>query len=335
MAITWRETQPAGNVNKLWARCIGTDGENFMIAGDASPGRLYISTNKGVSWSETQPDGDANKNWYSGAVGKNGVAIVGQYASGGKVFLTTNYGANWTDITPGSGDFLTVACSGTGQYLLAGAYGAGAGITYFSNNYGASWTNIKVSLANKAVHSAKISTDGKYVLVGTHNNTVFQSDDYGNSFVAVAGVSTYSRSVAMSNNGKNRLAISANLGRVKMSSDYGANYSEIYPTGSAEDKYWRALAIENYGQRVLAGHGEGTNPQNVYYSDNSGANFNEIFPTGSDVNMNWWFSVFDDEASIIMLSGMTRLYVGEQDPITPPTPSGNVIRLLRRKTLPS
>ena len=74
-AITWSETQPAGDVDKPWTSIASDDDGSNLIAG-VDGGRIYLSTNGGTTWSETQPAGDVNKGWEGVASDDDGSNLI-------------------------------------------------------------------------------------------------------------------------------------------------------------------------------------------------------------------------------------------------------------------
>lgn len=73
--IIWTETQPAGDVNKLWQTTSMSSDGSKLIAG-VNGGRLYISINGGSSWTETQPAGDIDKQWSTTSMSSDGSKLI-------------------------------------------------------------------------------------------------------------------------------------------------------------------------------------------------------------------------------------------------------------------
>lgn len=109
--------------------------------------------------------------------------------------------------------------------------------------------------------------------------------------------------VACSHTGQYRLGCIYG-GRLWLSDDYGATWSEVRPAGDA-DKSWRRVAISSTGQYMLCCAEYGR----VYRSDDYGATWVEVQPAG-DNNKNW-YALAMAGASGYALVGATggRLYV--------------------------
>lgn len=143
---SWTETRPAGNVDRSWWFVDCSDDGEFLMAGvygggsgSYTGGRIYISSDGGTSWSETRPAGDASYYWISGRCGGDGsVLFVNKYNG---FYLSTNMGSSWTTVTSPASIGAQVACSDTGQYLIAAREYGSAGYCYISDNYGSSWSS--------------------------------------------------------------------------------------------------------------------------------------------------------------------------------------------------
>lgn len=87
----------------------------------------------------------------------------------------------------------------------------------------------------------------------------------------------------ISKNGRGIVAMKNN-GRVYKSTDtYFETWTEIFPTGTPENKNWYGLAVSSDMAKILIGVYSGR----LYYSQDTGAAFAEKRPSGNDVNEYW------------------------------------------------
>ena len=92
----------------------------------------------------------------------------------------------------------------------------------------------------------------------------------------------YWQTVATSADGMVILA-AVDGGRIYRSVNGGVSWSEMTPTGTAEDKRWPTVAVSADGTTMYAVVYDGR----VYKSIDSGTNWGEIFPTGAAENKLW------------------------------------------------
>ena len=75
------------------------------------------------------------------------------------------------------------------------------------------------------------------------------------------------------------LVATINPGRLYVSTDSGATWTERQPAG-ASDKYWKTVTVSDDGSKILAAVG-GSSAGRIYLSSNSGVNWSEIQPAGA------------------------------------------------------
>lgn len=129
---------------------------------------------------------DSNRNWTSCAVSDND----GQYMLAGQqqgtMYKSSNFGASWALATE-SRMYTAQAISADGRYQIAvtnhiNGVPSLTGKVFFSIDFGTTFTEI-AALANRALASAEISADGKYIAIGSAAGKVYFSDDFGASWV--------------------------------------------------------------------------------------------------------------------------------------------------------
>jgi hypothetical protein len=185
----------------------------------------------------------------------NGIAM----SSNGKYLMTTNevdgcfysssdYGVTWTQ-GENCANWNTVAMSADGKYRAMNS--DNDGYLYLSSDYGAIWTSGENS---GQWNDVAMSLEGKYQIgVGefyeneSSEYRIMQSSDYGETWDVVAS-STYSiGSVAMSADGKYRVATRYDNSLLS-SSDYGATWEEFGNSGE-----WMCLAMSSDAKYITAG----------------------------------------------------------------------------------
>lgn len=253
-AGSWSLTKPAGSAtfNVLGLHCgISDDGQVILIGGYA--GRLWLSTAGGGdgTWSEMNPTGTtANRAWRTVRVSGNGQILLCAYETI-QPYISTNQGANWTAL----GNAVLYDCldlSDGGQTLLVGAspihYSLNGGTSFSHGPTGASWVDGKVSFDGTKMVICFGGTGGRVQLTTNSGTTWTDKQANGNTNDIWAVVSgNYDLGVIIA-------AISAK--RIRLSIDGGTSWNETTPTGSGEDKDWRLLHTNYYGNYYLAGvHG--------------------------------------------------------------------------------
>lgn len=308
-AITWQETQPAGDLNKNWDKGISSADGQVLVARIASGGgeylsvnggsswtvpptssilavsgdgqtllfksvnRLYLSTDEGVSLTETQPKGDTTGSWTDAAIDADAsTLIVSEYQFLGTsgLHVSTDGGASWTEVEPdGPGDK-------TWEYVAVSADGthmAAAGVfgkVYISANSGTSWTDVSPAGANGNWYSVTMSSDGETIVLADGDCL----DD-----------------------------------TLFISHDFGDTWAQVSVSGNAWE-CWptrEGIAVSGNGQRILAG----TDGNRIYYSENGGTSWSETQPTGAGVNKSWYAVAMSDDGTQFLAGAYNgRLYLG-------------------------
>lgn len=312
-AVTWTETQPAGDVNKFWdAGAVSEDGDTMVAITQNTA--VYLSTNAGSTWEEVKPRGlSSATQWQTTAISSNGqvIAVAGQNG----MYISTDQGDSWTAALTGVGanNFTSVSMSPSGQYLIAGSYG---GRLYTSSNSGSSWTERQpAGNANKSWQTVGISGDGQFMLAGILSSRLYKSIDGGVNWSEVQPAGDVDKDwyvTMISPDGLNAF-VGVGGGRLYRSIDMGSNWSEVQPAGDTNIS-WHAGSISYDGLTILIGVWNGR----LYLSTDGGNIWSQTQPAG-DANKYWWIAAVSGNAKKFLAGTYIngRLYLGAEPSPTP------------------
>jgi photosystem II stability/assembly factor-like uncharacterized protein/LysM repeat protein len=320
-ALTWSETQPAGNTTKSWrASGMTPDGTTMLVGVEG--GRLYLSTNSGSSWGETQPAGAANKSWIISSISSTGAKMfVGAYLT--RLYISINGASSWSETQP-AGDANKQWHTGTmsldGQTLVAGIE---SGRLYLSTNGGDTWAETQpAGNVNGSWYASSTSSNGQIILVGNYAGRLYLSTNNGSTWAETQPAGNANKqwsTSAMSSNGQILLAgedsgLSTD-GRLFLSSNGGTSWSEVRPAGNT-DQRWISSSMSSNGTVILAG----THGGRLYISTDSGTTWSETQPVGS-TNANWDTNSMSSDGTILLAGRFGgRIYLGS-NPTPTPTPA--------------
>ncbi len=182
---SWAQVTSAGARN-WYAIAVSATGQ-YQTAGDASSsGYIYRSTNYGVSFTAITGAGarywifDAamsNSGQYQFIIGNDG--ITPPFTS--QIYRSTDYGATWAAVQS-SQYKRSLACSSSGQYVIAGTDG---GQVWISSNYGVTWAQANLYPSGNTLWDATaISATGQYMFAGNGAGSTlsYYSNDYGTTW---------------------------------------------------------------------------------------------------------------------------------------------------------
>lgn len=313
-AYDWAETQPAGDIDRLWYAADGDSDFSNLFVGAGYNQRLYTSTNGGDAWTETQPAGNIDTTTETVASDADGSNLIAGVTA--RLYTSSDGGANWTERQPGGDVNLTwqsVDSDSDGSNLIAGVY---AGRLYTSSDSGANWTERQPAGAvNIQWLSVRSDADGSNLFVGARNGRIYTSSDSGANWTErrpAGDVNGYWYGLASDADGSTLVAANSG-GRIYTSSDSGANWTERQPAG-AVNKDWEVVTSDATGTYLLAGIYDGA----LYSSDDGGVTWSVEEPVVG--NMYWAsLAVSDDGSKAIAGVDGGRLYVGSPIDATAPT----------------
>jgi hypothetical protein len=168
--IYWKRVGPVANIDytKL---AMSRDGRYQVVCVNAAG--LYYSSDYGVTWVASV--GPA-ATWTEICCSDNGQYFFA-CSQGGGFYKSTDYGVNFVLAYAGPYvDFRGIACSSTGQYVVA-TLGPAYPNQLLSINYGVTFNTFAVSSGGFVTHPA-VSATGQYMYV-CRNGTLLKSVDYG------------------------------------------------------------------------------------------------------------------------------------------------------------
>ena len=242
---TWAERGAAGS--RAWSSlACSADGSRLVAAVDG--GFLYVSGDGGATWAARLTD--SSRSWRSVASSTNGLSLVA-VASGDRVFRSIDGGATWgAQQSLPAKSWRSIACSADGARLVAAA---ASDAIYVSTNGGNDWASRATSDNWVAVAS---SADGQRLLAVPSMGKAMASSDAGVTWSQVGSALSYSTSAAMSSDGTRLVAVTDGqgvFGRISFSSDSGASWRNIGPTGA-----WKAAALSSDGALIAGVMDNGT-----------------------------------------------------------------------------
>lgn len=318
----WTETQPAGDTTQNWlTSSMSDDGETILIG---ASDRLYISINGGETWAEEQPAGDTDNIWKTVSVSGDGQTLIAG-AEFGRLYISTDGGDNFVETQP-LGDttsrWRSSGISDNGEVIYVGTDRSGG---FLSTNGGDTWNLEMPHVEEDGVFfSAAVSGDGLTILLGDFDtNLLYVTRNQGGTWIeAPIGEENQTfEAAAVSDNGEVMLAGQSD-GRLYISVNGGADWSEVRPNGNDETANWQEVALSDDGSVMLA-----VNNTDLFFSEDSGATWFlsdpvEDFSGGRALAMNSNASNNLVASSRAYLSGdLMGTPASEPTPEPTPTPS--------------
>jgi hypothetical protein len=178
--------------------------------------QISVSNDYGVSFI----DRDIARAWSSIAMSSDG-RFQTATVSNGNIFVSSNFGLTWNAKNIANNrKYASVCMSSSGKLQVATEAYTITPLIWISRNYGQDW--VQVTQAN-GLRSA-MSSDGRYITIASGSNSVWRSNNFGNSFTEIilpfgAGIIC----VAMSSDGKYQTAGASAIGHC-YSRDHGNNW---------------------------------------------------------------------------------------------------------------
>ncbi len=243
-----------------------------MIAGNASNGGMYYSTNYGLTWTQSNlTSGNAS----DAAMSADGLRAA--VAVGTTIYTSDDGGATWTSRQTVSG-VSGIAMSADGKKLAAVTWTVSNKV-YVSTDYGVTWA-ASGSITSTSWNHISVSGDGTTMLASISNGQLYVSTDDGANWTP-RGSSLNWKGVDTSYDGTKMVA-GVYGGYIYTSTDSGANWSTN--SNSSGSRNWFAVDSSADGQRLIATEyagGGGANTQ-IYTSDDAGVTW--VSQTDSDVS---------------------------------------------------
>jgi photosystem II stability/assembly factor-like uncharacterized protein len=153
---------PVSNQCGYYGIALSSNGNQIFVA--RYNGYIYRTTDSGVTW--TQLTGAGSRYWKGFAISPDGNTIVAS-AHNDFAYYSTNGGTNWSKASgPISSYWQTAALDPTGRVM---AVASANGEIYVSVDSGSTWTEISLGISRQYWYSSAISSDAKYLFLGTYS----------------------------------------------------------------------------------------------------------------------------------------------------------------------
>jgi hypothetical protein len=231
-------------------------------------GGIYNSNNYGNTWSKNI-SAPQTQQWTSVAISSSGQYQTATIKYGNGLYISNDYGNTWTQnvniIIKGwnSYEWSSVAISSSGQYQIAGTRYNGFFISY---DYGVNWTTQN----SRGFVQVAMSSTGQYQIgLENYDGAIYNSNDYGNTWIQNVSKPGNTRSVAISSSGQYQVTLSNDRSNPGMyiSADFGNSWilnktTPIYSTDISFASY-QYITISSSGQYITAISNKITNYDNT------------------------------------------------------------------------
>lgn len=234
--VTWSAISVTG-ATAIIGVCCSSDGSIIYASDGASAAKdIFKSTNGGSSWSNLTNGGTGSGQALTRMSCSDDGSVILGCASNGHTMLSTNSGSTWTDLFATLGSTSTqysprVSSDGTNGAIYSSTAAAGSKGVWVTSNF-SSWTQRTNGPLGGAGFPA-ISTNGSLLAAvnGSSGFHVFTSTDMGANWTDTGVVGTSTADSLSGTASLGTILRARNVGLSK-STDSGASFSAIVPTGS-------------------------------------------------------------------------------------------------------
>jgi hypothetical protein len=211
--------------------------------------------------------------WASITSSSDGKKLVAAVGSGG-IYTSTNSGLTWSKTAAPNGAWTQITSSADGTKLVVAPY---SGNIYFSMNSGLTWT---AASPNDYFTGIASSSDGTYVTAITNRSAIYISSNSGSTWTKLTTASGRWQDITVSSSGQYQAAIDTQnvSGNVFTSSDWGATWTSVTPTGAVHNIFYTAIASSSDGSFLVTTN---SNPGGIYTSTDYGVNWVKSSISGS------------------------------------------------------
>jgi hypothetical protein len=216
---------------------------------------LFYSVNFGQNWTKIEAMSGVTWPWTD-----VDCSATGQYcivaSNGHGMFISSDSAKTWSQVPSSalnlsSTYWVTVAMSGTGQYIAAtnfDAFHSDSPHVYISRDFGATWSP-QPNLTAPCYDFATIDTTGMYVTVNDCSTTkIFSSSDLGETWTTLPSGSV--TQLASSDSGEVILAATDN--QLWLSNTYGGGFVKVGPNPDSQYSF-TSVAASASGEHMVAG----------------------------------------------------------------------------------
>jgi photosystem II stability/assembly factor-like uncharacterized protein len=227
------------------------DGNNIYAGTD---GGAFKSTNNGDKWTAINNGFEIKRVFRVYAFAAKGDFLFAGTNSHG-MFRSTNNGENWIEINNGLTNKQVTTIYVTGKHIYAGTYGG----IFLSTNNGDSWQAINKGLPERYYPGKKslwlyvntILMRGKKLFIGTEENGIYVSTNFGASWDTAGMNSRYNRIYSVTGDSSN-LFLSTSAG-VFHSTDNGISWA----VSNLKLTQYEHASIVVHGNLIFVGTGHG------------------------------------------------------------------------------
>ena len=238
-------------------RVTGAGAGGWQISQNSGQSVLTVNVGgrAGLVWNETTAPIAQYPNTVWGAVASSadGSRLVGvQHASsvpgpgGGGIWISSNFGGTWVQTSSLQSNWLAVASSANGEYVVAVIYGGGI---FTSANYGTTWTQASAPSGNWFAVAA--SADGSKFFAVMEYAGIYSSSNFGSTWTQTTAPSAAWYDIATSSDGKRVVAIIGTAG-IWSSTNSGASWGQTSAASTHPGSYWQSIASSADGSHLAA-----------------------------------------------------------------------------------
>ncbi|MEW6505523.1 MAG: hypothetical protein AB1457_16315 [Chloroflexota bacterium] len=255
--MTWERIAPSLGADRQWASIAICDDGRTIVAGSfltfEGP-RAFFTSDFGLHWTEIQLPEKGTDQFPNVAVSRDGSKIIVCYGSvydAGRIRYSNDGGVTWGTLWPKGVD-VEASWKWVAAYDTGVIWASTGETMYRSMDEGLTWEQKSVP-GNQVTVAQCGDVSGQIVYVGTHQGRLWQSVDWGDTWVEVrpaGNVDGYWYAIAC-NAAAGRIIAGNDGGKVYRSMDSGVTWG-VQAIKGILDSEWNGAAIDFSGEVMLA-----------------------------------------------------------------------------------
>jgi hypothetical protein len=207
---SWNKSDAPSDTNNIEYIALDTDTTGQYVFCGRENGNIYKSSNFGVHWSVALSGG----NWRWIACDGTCTNVYAVSLTG--ISASSNRGANWNQVYSASGEWLSVDCDSSGQYVAAVLQGGGI---YTSSTFGSQW---RVAFNKPLTWVSITSSENGQFLVATASEGIYVCSDHGTTWTLASSAVSNGEWYAVTSGSSGQYVSCTNTdGYIYFSRDYG------------------------------------------------------------------------------------------------------------------